>query len=120
MPRIVHFEIPADDPEKVMKFFGDVFDWQFQRYGEDEYWFAVTGADDVPGINGGIMKRKDPRQPLANTMDVASIDESVKKIEAAGGTIVVPKQAVGNMGYVAYFTDPEGTIHGIWENIPQS
>jgi predicted enzyme related to lactoylglutathione lyase len=119
MARIVHFEIPADNPEKVMKFFTDVFDWQFQPYGED-YWFAITGPDDPPGINGGVMKKKDPRQPLANTMDVASVDDTVKKIEAAGGTVVVPKMTVGDMGYVAYFMDPEGTIHGIWESIPQS
>jgi predicted enzyme related to lactoylglutathione lyase len=61
------------------------------------------------------MKRNDPAQPLVNVIGVDSIDATIPKIEAHGGTIVVPKMAVGDMGSVAYFTDPEGMIHGLWE-----
>ena len=44
-----------------------------------------------------------------------SIDETVAKIEAIGGATVVAKQPVASMGYVAYFTDPEGNLMGLWE-----
>jgi hypothetical protein len=50
-----------------------------------------------------------------NTISVASIDATIPVIEANGGTLVVPKMEVGDMGWVAYFTDPEGMIHGMWE-----
>lgn len=116
--RVVHFEIPTDNPEKVMAFFKDVFSWNFEVYGDEGYWLATTGADSAPGINGAIMKRKDPNQPLVNTIEVESIDAFAEKINAAGGRIVVPKAAVPKMGWYAYFTDPDGNIHGMWQNDP--
>ena len=32
MPRVVHFEIPADDLGRAQRFYGDVFGWQFQKW----------------------------------------------------------------------------------------
>lgn len=31
MPRVVHFEIPADDPGRAVKFYESVFGWQIQK-----------------------------------------------------------------------------------------
>lgn len=116
MGRVVHFEIPSENPERLKSFFADTFNWKFDQYGEDPYFLATTGADSEMGINGAVMLRKDPRQPMVNTINVKSIDDSIKRIEENGGTIVVPKVTVGDMGQVAYFKDPEGNIHGVWEN----
>lgn len=115
MSRIVHFEIPAENPDKLKAFYSNTFGWKFDQYGDDPYYLATTGADGDLGINGAIMQRRDPAQPVVNTLGVASIDETIPKIEANGGTIVVPKVVVGDMGSVAYFKDPDGNIHGIWE-----
>ncbi|WP_018615593.1 VOC family protein [Segetibacter koreensis] len=114
--RVVHFEIPCDDPDKTMEFFKEVFGWGFQSYGQEQYWLATTGDDKSPGINGAIMKKRDPKQPLVNTLSVTNIDESIQKIEKAGGKIVMPKMAVPSMGWVVYFTDPDGNIHGAWQD----
>lgn len=113
--RVVHFEIPCDHPEKVLEFFKSVFGWSFQKFGEEQYWVAFTGDQNSPGINGGLMKKKDPRQPVVNTIGVENIEEYVKKIESAGGEIVVPKMEIPGIGYSAYFKDPDGNIHGIFE-----
>lgn len=116
MSKVVHFEIPAEDPKKKMDFFSNVFGWTFQGWGDSDYYLTEAGSNGpMPGIGGAIMKRNDPAQPLVNTIGVDSIDAFVPKIEANGGAIVVPKMAVGDMGFVAYFTDPEGMIHGLWE-----
>jgi predicted enzyme related to lactoylglutathione lyase len=115
MSKVVHFEIPAEDPQVKMAFFGSVFGWTFQEYGDSGYYLTAAGEESAPGIGGAIMKRNDPSQPLTNIIGVASIDAIVPVIESNGGTIVVPKMAVGDMGFVAYFTDPEGMIHGLWE-----
>jgi hypothetical protein len=118
MPRIVHFEIPADDPAKLQKFYGDVFGWQFQKWdGPMPYWLITTGPEGTPGINGGMMP-KNPGQPIVNTIDVPSVDEYAKKVEAHGGTIVVPKMAIPGVGWLAYFKDPEGNITGIYTHDP--
>ena len=113
--RVVHFEIPSDNPEKTIAFFQTVFGWNFQKFGTEDYWLAVTGDENSSGINGALMKKKDPRQPVVNTILVESIDDYVQKIESAGGKIVVAKMPVPNVGYVAYFMDPDNNIHGIWQ-----
>jgi len=113
--RVVHFEIPSDNPEKAISFFQTVFGWSFQKFGTEEYWLVNTGDENARGINGALMKKKDPRQPMVNTILVESIDDYVQKIESAGGKIVVTKMAVPDVGYIAYFMDPDNNIHGIWE-----
>ena len=118
MGRVVHFEIPSDNPDRLKEFFTKTFDWSFQQFGEDPYHFALTGDRAGMGIDGAIMQRKDPRQPIVNTIGVDSIDNAITRIEANGGSIVVPKQKIGDMGYVAYFKDPDDNIHGVWETIP--
>jgi predicted enzyme related to lactoylglutathione lyase len=116
--RVVHFEIPCDHPEKTMDFFKEVFGWSFQQFGTEPYWVVTTGDEKSPGINGGIMKKKDPRQPIANSIDVADINKAVTHVEKAGGKIVVPKMPIPTVGWLAYFTDPDGNIHGLYQNDP--
>ena len=119
MPRVVHFEIPADDPEKTVAFYEKVFGWGFHKWeGPQDYWLISTGPDDQPGINGGLMKRMNPGQPVVNTLDVPSVDDYVAKITTAGGEIAVPKMAVPGVGWLAYFKDPDGNISGIMQMDP--
>ena len=121
MPRPVHFEIPADNVERAAKFYKEVFGWEFQKWeGPVEYWLVMTGPKDQPGIDGGLMKRQDPNQPVVNTIDVPDVDEYQKKVETAGGEIVVPKMAVPGVGWMLYFEDTEGNIHGIMQEDPSA
>lgn len=116
--KVVHFAIPCDNPEKTMNFFIEVFGWTFNQFGTEQYWNVITGDEKAPGINGGLMKKRDPEEPIVNSIDVVNIDEYILKIEKAGGVIVVPKMPVPTVGWVAYFTDPDGNIHGIFQNDP--
>lgn len=118
--RVVHFEIPCDNPEKTMNFFSEVFGWKFQQFGDMEYWTAITGDDKSPGINGGFMKKQNPGQPVANSIDVVNLDVTVSKIESAGGKIVVPKMPIPSVGWLSYFKDPDGNIHGLYQNDPSA
>jgi len=121
MPRIVHFEIPADNPQRAMKFYADVFGWKSDKWpGPEDYWLVTTGAAGEPGINGGLMKKRDPAQPVVNTIDVPSIDDYTARVTKSGGTIVVPKQAVPGVGWLAYFKDTEGNITGLMQNDPSA
>lgn len=51
MPRVIHFEITADEPERALKFYEEVFGWKTQRWsgGEQTYWLKNTGTDG-PGF----------------------------------------------------------------------
>ncbi|WP_211355335.1 hypothetical protein [Blastococcus colisei] len=44
-----------------------------------------------------------------------SIEDSLRRIGELGGSTVVGKTPVGEMGFAAYFTDPEGNVMGLWE-----
>ena len=115
MLRPVHFEIPVDDPEKNIAFFEQVFGWKFMKWeGPIEYYVVTTGEGE-PGINGGLMRRMHPGQPVVNTIQVPSVDQFTAKVTDAGGDVVVPKMPIPGVGYLAYFKDPDGNIHGIME-----
>ena len=115
MNRVVHFEIPSADPEKSKTFYGNAFGWSFSKFGEHPYWLAKTGDDHSPGINGAIMKRNNEQQPVTNSISVADIEVAIKRVEAAGGKIVVQKMSLPGVGYSAYFMDTDNNIFGLWQ-----
>jgi uncharacterized protein len=111
--RPIHFEIPADDPERAIGFYKKVFDWQFQKWdGPIPYWLVTTGTGDR-GIDGGLHPRAFPGQGPVNTIGVDSCDAAVKKVEAAGGKVAMAKMAIPGIGWLAYCTDPEGNTFGV-------
>jgi uncharacterized protein len=115
MPRVVHFEVSADDPERAVAFYQQVFGWEIRKWeGPEDYWLIQTGPEGTPGINGGVFRRKGPVGHV-NTVDVPSIDDFAAKIEASGGTIAVPKMAIPGVGWLAYAKDTEGSIFGIMQ-----
>ena len=121
MPRVVHFEIEADQPKRAIKFYETVFGWRIQKWeGPIEYWLIMTGKEDEPGIDGGLSKRTEGTPATVNTIDVPSVDEYIKKVESSGGTIVRPKMAVPGVGWMAYFTDPDGNMFGMMQEDPKA
>ena len=114
MARVVHFEISADEPQRALDFYAKVFDWKAQKWdGPQEYWLLMTGEGQ--GIDGGLMKRTPEFPGTVNSIDVASVDEFAEKVTENGGKIVVPKMALPGIGYLAYCTDTEGNIFGIFQ-----
>lgn len=119
--RVVHFEIPADDLAPLKSFYEHVFGWRIEKWEEPEaeqdYWMIMTGAEDAEGgIDGGMMTRQNPEQQVINTIDVNDIDAAIKKIQDHGGTIIMEKMEVPNIGLMAYFEDPQNNVFGIMES----
>ena len=114
MPRVVHFEISAKDPEKVVDFYQKVFGWKVTKWeGPQEYWLVETGETEEPGISGGIMRSNEVFSGTVNSVDVSDIDAYIEKIKQNGGEIVVEKHAIPGVGYNAYGKDVEGTLFGL-------
>lgn len=123
MGRVIHFEIQADDLERAKAFYSAVFGWSFQDYGEmgdSRYWGVVTGPDDEPGINGGLLRRPGPTTAEAQganafvcTMGVGDYDETERRILEAGGQVVLPKTALTGLAWQGYYLDTEGNTFGI-------
>jgi uncharacterized protein len=121
MPRVVHFEITADEPERATKFYRDVFGWEIQKWaGPEDYWLLKTGEGE-PGIDGGLLRRTDnkPGMPyVVNTLQVSSVDEYAARVTAGGGEVVVPPFAIPGVGRLAYCRDTEGNVFGIMHDDP--
>jgi uncharacterized protein len=119
MPRVIHFEIHVEKPERAVAFYSKLFGWEFTKWGGPvEYYLVKTGPDGQPGINGGLIKRQgaiDGSAVIAYvcTVDVPSVDDYAAKIRALSGTIVVPKMPIPGVGWLAYAKDTEGNIFGI-------
>ena len=121
MSRVVHFEIPADDPERAIQFYEKVFNWKIEKWeGPVEYWLITTGPEDQPGIDGGLGRRDDPAVGVENTIDVKDLDASVAEVEKHGGQVTRPKMAVPGVGWMAYFKDTEGNVFGLMQTDPDA
>ncbi len=121
MPRPVHFEIPATNLQKTMDFYSHVFGWKFKKWdGPMEYWLITTGESPEPGINGGMLARRDPQQPCVNTIGVENLDKTIAAVLANGGSIAVPKMPIPTMGWLAYCKDNEGNMFGMMQPDPNA
>ena len=120
--RVVHFEIPYDDGDRARAFYGEAFGWDLQSWPEGEYTLVTTGPTGESGasepgfINGGMMKREAPFGSPVIVIAVDDIDASLATVERLGGTSIVAKQPVGDMGWAAYFKDPDGNLMGLFQN----
>ncbi len=124
--RVVHFEIPFGDGDRARSFYTDAFGWDTQSMPGMGYTLVTTGPSSrtagptEPGfVNGGMFSRDDwpggSPAPII-TIDVDDIDAALTKLESLGGKTVIAKQPVGDMGFSAYFTDPEGNTIGLWQS----
>jgi predicted enzyme related to lactoylglutathione lyase len=122
MPRPIHFEIHAENPERAIAFYHALFGWEFSQWAGQAYWLVKTGEKGTPGIDGGLMPRRGPApadmQPVnafVCTVDVADVDATVARVTALGGTIALPKMPIPAVGWLAYAKDTEGNLFGVMQ-----
>jgi predicted enzyme related to lactoylglutathione lyase len=118
MARVVHFEIHADDPAKCAQFYQRAFGWLVTHLEHIDYWVIATG--DGPGIDGGIVRRRGPdpapEAPVTGfvcSIAVETIEGTIDKVLAAGGTVAVQKYAIPKVGWLAYVKDTCGNLFGL-------
>lgn len=120
---VVHFEIPAADVSKLKTFYEGLFGWKLLKapMGGAEYWLIHTVPTDDkgmllrPGVNGGLYQKQPQQEGIkqVNYIAIESIDEYLAKVEKLGGKILVPKQQVPTVGWIAVAMDPEGNQFGL-------
>ena len=125
MPRLVHFEIHADDQDRAAKFYQAVFGWETKKWpipGQPDYLAIITGPDSEPGINGGFVQRRGPApakgqavNAYVSTMVVKSLSETAEKAEKVGAQVALPKMAIPGVGWLMYLIDTEGNIFGVMQ-----
>jgi predicted enzyme related to lactoylglutathione lyase len=118
MATLVHFDIPAENPDRAKKFYHDLFGWKIETLpGPMNYsLIETTDAKGTKGIGGGMAKRE-PGDPtgIVNFIGVESIDKSLLAVEKLGGKILQPKQAVPGWGHLAVCLDTENNRIGLFQ-----
>jgi predicted enzyme related to lactoylglutathione lyase len=125
MAKVVHFEIPFDNKERAMKFYAETFGWQLMDMPQMNYVMAQTvDVDDqqMPkergAINGGLFERPSEAPNPTIYLDVPSVDEMIKKVEAAGGKVVTRTTPIPGMGAYGRVKDTEGNVFGLFQSRP--
>ena len=121
---VSHFEIYADDQDKLEQFYTSLFDWTIERVQGMDYGFIRTVETDskghpsqTGGINGGILKRPAGYEARAwiNYVNVESIEASIDRAQTLGAKLMKGKSAVPGMGWFAMLIDPQGNPFAIWK-----
>lgn len=118
MNPVTHFEMPAEDRQRLMKFYSSVFGWKMMEMGPEmgNYVMAHTAETDAdhmvktPGaINGGFfMKSGDQPNIPSVVISVEDVRAQMKKVVEGGGKIIGEPQEVPGIGLWVVFTDSEG------------
>lgn len=115
--RVVHFEIPSDNPEAASSFYGAAFGWKIHKWdGPVDYWLVDTGEGE-PGIDGGIMQRNGPFDRVINTIGVTDLDAAIARVRDLGGTTVGEKMNIEGVGDMQYAKDPDGNVFGMMQPV---
>lgn len=130
MNPVVHFEIPADDQNRMSDFYSSVFGWEIEKLGPEmnEYMLATTtengenGMPKNPGaINGGFYEKSKgmPNKPSL-VIAVDDIEESIEMVNQNGGKVLGEVDEIPEVGKFVYFEDTEGNITGLMQPISMS
>jgi hypothetical protein len=124
---VAHFEIYADEPESLAKFYSSLFDWKIDKVeaaaGMDYRMVRTVETDDkgrptgqVGGINGGIAKRPAGfTGQVVNYVSVESLDGALERAQKLGAKVSRGRTAVPSMGWFAILSDPQGNPFALWE-----
>ena len=89
MPSVVHFEITADDLERAIKFYTNVFGWQIRKQtGKRVIGLIESNSEPKQRITGALVQRFLAEDSTILTFDVASIDDCARNIVREGGKIL--------------------------------
>jgi hypothetical protein len=109
---VVHFEIGCRDKAKSGGFYSKLFGWKVEEQGPA----AMVDTGTTTGIMGHFSAMgHEPHNYCLVYAQVDNIESYLSKAESLGGKTMIPATEVPGMGHFAWFTDPEGTVFGLWK-----
>jgi uncharacterized protein len=105
--KFVWHDHSSPDPAKARKFYGDLFGWEYESFGDMGYEMIKANGQ----LHGGFGSPPDGPPPswLGHVL-VADVDETVLKVEGAGGKIVAAPMDIPDVGRMAVIADPQGAV----------
>ncbi|MEL7268079.1 MAG: VOC family protein [Bacteroidota bacterium] len=110
-----HFAIYTSDINRAKAFYANLFGWDFNSYGQGDFMQIKDGPDKEGKLIGALQSRayspiEDKILGFECSISVLNIDDTITKIEANNGKIVMPKTEIPYVGWLVKFLDTEGNI----------
>jgi predicted enzyme related to lactoylglutathione lyase len=106
---VTHFEIHGNDGKKAQDFYASVFGWSIDANNPMNYGIV---SRDGEGIGGGIAQAME--KPMVTIyVEVPDLDAALAKVQANGGSTVLPPADVPGGPRLAQFADPDGNVIGL-------
>ena len=124
MDKVVWFELPADDTGRAAAFYAKTFGWDSPGMGTESRMLITTPSNEngepteAGAINGDISPRNETFNQTTLVVAVADIEDKIKKVEAAGGRVVRPREELKEMkAAYALVADTEGNVIGLLQDL---
>jgi hypothetical protein len=115
---VVHFEIGCRNLETARKFYGPLFGWEFEAFGNAAMVTNLGHGGDGMGIGGHINSLgHEPHNYVTVYAMVDDLAATIEKATTLGGKQIVPPTEVPGMGHFAWLADPEGNVVGLWKTM---
>lgn len=108
-------DVTSSDIAKSRKFYSDMFGWEIGEGSEEYGGYAMAAVKGQ--MVAGVSPTMGPDAPSvwSTYVDVASVDDTLAKVTAAGGTVIAGPMDIVDAGRMAVFSDPDGAVIGLWQ-----
>ena len=125
---VVHFELHASEPQRLIDFYSELLGWRFSQWGEVPYWAIETGEGAIGnvagtaghGINGGLVPRQGSTPEMGSpvvgcniVVGVDDVDGLMRRGIELGATEALPAEDYQGIGRVGYLLDPDNNVFGM-------
>ena len=119
--KIVHFEIPVSDSEKMSRFYSELFGWKFEKQNMPgmDYWLIRT-TESPNDLGGGMYHKMDENDKPRFYVQVEDVDAHTERLKLAGGTVLMEKAEIPGTGWSVLAKDPEGNTLGLFQPMTQT
>jgi len=113
--RFVWHEQVSSDPKQAQDFYTQLFGWGTEVFkpGEIEYAMISSGGQTHGGF--GEAQEGAPPPHWLSHVRVANVDDTLLKVEGAGGKLAAGPFEMGEVGRMAIITDPQGAFISLYQ-----
>ncbi|WP_147918201.1 VOC family protein [Ruania zhangjianzhongii] len=115
---ITHIDIPVGDLDRATRFYHELFGWQISEIPGFEGYPMWRAPNQISG--GGLAPRGEGFTQPRSYVEVDSIEDTLAKVTALGGEVVMGRSPISDTSGFAVFTDADGNTIGLYEGVTES
>lgn len=106
------FEIPVNNFDRAKAFYATLLGAEVQEMSHPTHKYGILPGDMQAGVTGGIVQGEGYEPSMNGALIYLNGGDDLavplSKVEAAGGSILMPKTSIGANGFMAHISDTEG------------